>query len=71
MNGISVTPVVGSGVGETSCLENLHRLDTTFDKEVNKESSDVSGLGAREVLGRKKSLCSQRGVAGLGIAGGS
>ena len=71
LNGISVTPVVGSGVGEAIGLENLHRLDTTFDKEVTKESSDVSGLGAREVLGRKKSLCSQRGVAGLGIAGGS
>jgi hypothetical protein len=71
LNGLSVTPVFGSDVGEAIGLENLLRLDTTFDKEVNKESSDVSGLGAREVLGRKKSLCSQRGVAGLGIAGGS
>jgi hypothetical protein len=56
LNRISVTQVVGSGVGETSCLENLHRLDTTFDKEVTKESSDVSGLGVREVLGAQEIL---------------
>jgi hypothetical protein len=56
LNGISVTPVVGSGVGEAIGLENLHRLDTTFDKEVTKESSDVFGLGAREVLGAQEVL---------------
>jgi hypothetical protein len=56
LNGISVTPVVGSDVGEASCLENPLRLDTTFGKEVTKESSDVSGLGSREVRGTKDVL---------------
>ncbi len=42
LNGISVAPVVVSGVGEAIGLENLHRRDTTFDKEVTKESSDGS-----------------------------
>ena len=45
-----------SGVGEASGLENLHRRDTTFDKEVTKESSDGSVLGAREVLGAQEVL---------------
>ena len=56
MNGISVAPVVVSGVGEDIGLENLHRRDTTFDKEVTKENSDGSVLGAREVLGAQEVL---------------
>ena len=34
----------------------LHSRDTTFDKEVTKESSDGSVRGAREVLGAQEVL---------------
>jgi len=37
-------------------FENPLRFDTTVGKEVTKESSDVSGLGAREVLGTQDVL---------------
>jgi hypothetical protein len=50
LNCKSVTPVFGSDVGEAIGLENTLRLDTTFGKELTKESSDVSGLGVCEVL---------------------
>ena len=66
LNGISVAPVVVSGVGEASGLENLHRRDTTFDKEVTKESSDGSVRGAREVLGAQEVLV--LAAQGCGVA---
>jgi hypothetical protein len=56
LNGKSVTQVFGSGVGKASGPENPLRLDTAVDKEVTKESSDVSGLGVSEVLGTQDVL---------------
>ena len=59
LNGISVTPVVGSGVGESSGLENPHRLDTALTprstRKLQRKTVTSPDLEREKSLGRRKS----------------